>query len=188
MIGDGATNNGYFHEALNMSAIWDLPVIWIIENNLVAMGTRVEKASGQTELWKRAESYGMHTLGRIDGQNILEVQETVAEAVKYAREKGPVLIEAMTYRYYGHGVSDKTYDQRFAEELEYYVQHHDPITLFRTYLVDKYSNLEPELEKIEQAMIKVVEQSIKFAESSPEPDYNDLISNVYVTEGTSNGN
>jgi len=91
-IGDGATNNGYFHEALNMSAVWNLPVVWLIENNLVGMGTRVEDASGQPELSKRAIAYGMKNSGRIDGQNVVEVYHAVSDAVKYAKKKGLSLI------------------------------------------------------------------------------------------------
>ena len=93
-IGDGATNNGYFHEALNFAGLWDLPVVWIIENNFVGMGTRIEDSSGQPELHKRAIAYGMKDGGRIDGQNVLEVNQKVSEAVEYARTNGPVLLEA----------------------------------------------------------------------------------------------
>lgn len=181
-IGDGATNNGYFHESLNMSAIWDLPVVWIIENNFVGMGTRIEDASGQPELHKRAIAYGMKDMGRVDGQNVLEVYDCVSEAVAYAREHGPVLIEALTYRYKGHGVSDRSYDTRFQEELKEYMENKDPIYLLHRHLVDKYKNIEPELKKIEDEVDKVVEDAVEFALNSPDPTYEDLISNVYVEE------
>lgn len=181
-IGDGATNNGYFHESLNMSAIWDLPVVWIIENNFVGMGTRVEDASGQTELHKRAIAYGMKDMGRIDGQNVIEVYECVSEAVEYARKNGPVLIEAMTYRYRGHGVSDRSYDVRFQEELKEYLENKDPIWLLHKHLVENYKNIEPELKKLEDEADKVVEEAVDFALNSPDPTYEDLISNVYVEE------
>ena len=179
-VGDGATNNGYFHEAVNMSAIWDLPVIWLIENNLVGMGTRVEDASGQVELHKRAIAYGIEDMGRIDGQNVMEVHDVVAHAVEYARKKGPVMIEAITYRYLGHGVSDRTYDKRFAEELEDWKRNRDPIKLLRDYLVSSYKNIEPELEKIEKQADQTVAESVEFALNSPAPGYEDLIRNVYV--------
>ncbi|MBZ0297975.1 MAG: pyruvate dehydrogenase (acetyl-transferring) E1 component subunit alpha [Anaerolineae bacterium] len=181
-IGDGASNNGYFHEALNMSAIWDLPVIWVIENNLVGMGTRVEVASGQPELHKRAIAYGMKDMGRVDGQDVVAVHECVLEAAEYARKNGPVLIEAMTYRYKGHGVSDRTYDIRFQEELQEYMEHKDPIGILRKRLVDNYKNIEPQLEQIEKEAEKVVEDATEYALSSPVPTYEDLISNVYVEE------
>ena len=93
VIGDGATNNGYFHEAVNMSGAWKLPVVWIIENNLVAMGTRIEDSTAQTNLHTRAIGYGIKDGGRIDGQDILKVYDSVKEAVDYARAgNGPVLM------------------------------------------------------------------------------------------------
>ncbi|PJF23060.1 MAG: pyruvate dehydrogenase (acetyl-transferring) E1 component subunit alpha [Phototrophicales bacterium] len=180
-IGDGATNNGYFHEALNMSAIWNLPVVWIIENNFVGMGTRVEDASGQPELHKRAIAYGMKDMGRVDAQDVLKVYETATKAVEHARAgHGPVLIEHLTYRYKGHGVSDRSYDTRFAEELHEYKTQRDPITLLRNHLTEKYKNIEDELHAIHQEVKDIVERAVEFAESSPEPTFEDLVKHVYV--------
>jgi pyruvate dehydrogenase E1 component alpha subunit len=179
-IGDGATNNGYFHEALNMSAIWDLPVIWIIENNLVGMGTRVEDASGQTELHKRAVAYGIKDLERVDGQDVIAVHDCVNQAVKYARKTGPVLIEAMTYRYKGHGVSDKTYDKRLSDELKEWVETRDPIEILKKTLLGKYKGLEPTLAELEQQGAAQVNAAVQFALDSPNPTYEDLVNNVYV--------
>jgi pyruvate dehydrogenase E1 component alpha subunit len=179
-IGDGATNNGYFHESLNMSAVWDLPVVWVIENNLVGMGTRIGDASGQPELHKRAIAYGMKDLGRVDGQSVIDVYERVKEGVEYARENGPVLIEAMTYRYQGHGVSDRSFDQRFNEELEDFKQNRDPVKLLRDLLLDEYDVEEARLEEIEQEAQQAVDQSVEFAMDSPAPDADDLVANVYV--------
>jgi len=179
-IGDGATNNGYFHEALNMSQVWKLPVIWLIENNFVGMGTRIDDASGQTELHKRAVAYGMKDLGRVDGQDVTAVYELVSEGAEYARKTGPVLIESLTYRYKGHGVSDRSYDKRFGDELAEWRENKDPITLLRHKLVEKYKNVEPELEDLLGKAKGVVAESIRFAESSPDPDFNDLVSNIYV--------
>lgn len=179
-IGDGATNNGYFHEALNMSSIWDLPVVWVIENNFVGMGTRVEDVAGQPELHKRAIAFGMEDGGRIDGQNVVEVYEKVSQAAEYAREKGPVLLEAMTYRYRGHGVSDKSYDERFAEELKDWKQNRDPITILKKHIQKQYQNVATALTEIELEAKRQVQESVEYAEESPEPGYQDLISNVYV--------
>jgi pyruvate dehydrogenase E1 component alpha subunit len=179
-VGDGATNNGYFHESLNMSSIYDLPVVWLIENNFVGMGTRVEDASGQPELHKRAIAYGMKDMGRVDGQNVLEVYEVVSEAVDYARKNGPVLIESLTYRYKGHGVSDRSYHTRFEDELQEYQENRDPIKILRDTLVDKYKNVESELEKLEAEAVKLVDASVEFALNSPAPGYEDLIRNIYV--------
>ncbi len=180
-IGDGATNNGYFHEAVNMSGAWKLPVVWIIENNLVAMGTRIEDSTAQTELHKRAIGYGIKDGGRVDGQDILKVYDSVKEAVDYARAgNGPVLIESLTYRYKGHGVSDKSYDKRFADELEEWSLNRDPITIFEKHLKSKYKGIEPELQRIHDACKAEVEEAVQFAIDSPAPGYEDLISNVYV--------
>jgi pyruvate dehydrogenase E1 component alpha subunit len=180
-IGDGATNNGYFHEAVNMSGAWKLPVVWIIENNLVAMGTRIEDSTAQTNLHTRAIGYGIKDGGRIDGQDILKVYDSVKEAVDYARAgNGPVLIESLTYRYKGHGVSDKSYDKRFADELEEWSLNRDPITIFEKHLKAKYKGIEPELQRIHEACKAEVEEAVQFAIDSPAPGYEELISNVYV--------
>lgn len=179
-VGEGATNNGYFHEAVNLSAVWDLPVVWLIENNFYGMGTHVEESTGQPELHKRAIAYGIRDMGRVDGQNVLEVHDVLTEAVKHAREKGPVLVEAITYRYRGHGVSDKQYSGKLAEELDEWKQNKDPITILRNYIHANYKNVDDALAEIEAEARRVVEESVKFAEESPMPGYEDLIRNVYV--------
>lgn len=180
-MGDGSTNNGYFHESLNLSAVWDLPVVWLIENNLIGMGTRVETSSGQPELVKRAIAYGMKEGPRVDGQDVIAVYEAVSEAVEYARKHGPVLMESLTYRYKGHGVSDKQYDARegFKEELGEW-EGRDPITVLKDHLIKNYDNVAPELERIEKEADEIVAESIRFAEESPAPDAQDLVNNVYV--------
>lgn len=180
-IGDGASNNGYFHEAVNMSGAWKLPVVWIIENNLVAMGTRIEDSTAQTELHLRAQGYGIKDGGRIDGQDVMVVYEAVSEAVEYARKNGPVLIESLTYRYKGHGVSDKQYDKRFADELaRWQNDERDPITTFEKHLKEKFKRVEPELVEIREACQRAVEESVQFALNSPDPDFDDLTRHVYV--------
>lgn len=182
-IGDGATNNGYFHESVNLSAVWDLPVIWFIENNLYGMGTAVEETAGNPILNERAKGYGIKNMGRIDGQDTLKVYEAVQEAAEYARENGPVLIEAITYRYMGHGVSDRLYksDEREGEMENF--QERDPITVMRQYLEKKdYSGLQADLEKIHEEVEETVEESIKFARESEEPAPEELYAHVYVDE------
>jgi pyruvate dehydrogenase E1 component alpha subunit len=179
-IGDGATNNGYFHEALNMAALWDLPVVWIIENNGVGMGTLVKDASAQVELHKRAIAYDMKDMGRVDGQDVLKMYDAVSEAVSYARKTGSVLIEAMTYRYKGHGVSDRSYDKRLADELKEWLENRDPITLFKRVLLGKFKGIESTLKEIDAACAAAVDESVEFALNSPDPTYDDLISHVYV--------
>jgi pyruvate dehydrogenase E1 component alpha subunit len=179
-VGDGATNNGYFHEAVNMSAIWDLPVVWLIENNGYGMGTEIERSSGQPELHKRAIAYGIKDLGRVDGQNVCDVYDRVHEGVLYARKNGPVLIEAMSYRYRGHGVSDRQYDTRLLDELVQWQQERDPITLLYRHLCEAYEDIEDELTGIVENVKQVVAESVEFAGNSPAPGYDDLVRNVYV--------
>lgn len=179
-IGDGATNNGYFHEAVNLSAVWDLPVVWLIENNLYGMGTPVEVSTGQPELHKRAIAYGIKDGGRIDGQDVVAVYEALSEAVEYARTSGPVLIEALSYRYKGHGVSDRSYSERQDELTQW--SERDPITVARQHLLKLDKKIEPELKRIEDEAKAAVAESIEYAESSPMPTYEDLISNIYVEE------
>jgi pyruvate dehydrogenase E1 component alpha subunit len=176
-VGDGATNNGYFHEAVNLSAVWDLPVVWVIENNGYGMGTPVDVAAGQTELHKRAVGYGIKDLGRVDGQNVIDVFEVVSKGVEYARKKGPVLIESMTYRYKGHGVSDRSYD-KLAELAEW--QQKDPILVLQRYLCQKDECIEEEIKPIERKAMADIAEAVEFAEDSPVPTYEDLIRNVYV--------
>jgi pyruvate dehydrogenase E1 component alpha subunit len=180
-VGDGATNNGYFHEAVNMAAVWKLPVIWLVENNLVGMGTRVEESTGQPEIVKRAIAYGIKEGPRVDGQDVVKVYEAVQEMVDYARTNGSVLMESLTYRYQGHGVSDRQYDARddLRSELEIW-QQRDPIVVLRDRLTKRFKNIEPELESIEQEADQIVAEAVEFAEQSPAPTYEDLISNVYV--------
>ncbi len=180
-MGDGATNNGYFHESLNLSAVWDLPVVWLIENNLYGMGTPVEKSSGQVELHKRAIAYDMKDFGRVDGQDVTAVYERVSEAVAYARENSrPVLMEAMTFRYLGHGVSDRAYASRTDELKKWHEQ--DPISVLRRIILDVDKDAGAEMKRIEAEADQQVDEAVEYAENSPMPDYEDLISNVYVED------
>lgn len=177
-IGDGASNNGYFHEALNLSAVWDLPVIWVIENNLYGMGTAIEVSTGQPELHKRAIAYGMEDGGRVDGQDILAVNKLMNEAVEYARTNGPILIESMTYRYEGHGMSDRMYTERADELAQYKLR--DPIVVLADHLKDIDKRIGKKLESIEQEAQHIVEEAVEFAEASPNPTVEDLTRHIYV--------
>lgn len=178
-VGDGASNNGYFHESLNLSAVWDLPVIWLIENNLYGMGTSVEESSGNPILIERAKSYNMHSMGRIDGQDPLVVYDAIGEAAEYARKNGPVLIEAMTYRYRGHGVSDRMYDTR-EDELAQFRQR-DPIDVMAEHIRAKdYKDIDAEFERIHAEVEKQVAEAVEFARQSPKPTPEDLYRHVYV--------
>ncbi len=184
LMGDGATNIGYFHEALNLSAVWKLPVVWLIENNQYGMGTAVERASGAKELVRRAMAYssedgsGMKMGPRIDGMDVLAVYEAVSEAVEYARHNGPILVESLTYRLEGHSMGDPQ-RYRTKEEVEAYVQS-GPIGRFRAYLTETYKGIEKTLDKIDADVLRTIDEAVEFARNSEDPTYEDLISHVYV--------
>lgn len=183
-VGDGATNNGYFHESLNMSSIWDLPVVWIIENNGYGMGTEVERASGQVELHRKAEAYGIKSFGCVDAQNAMKVYETATDAVKYARQHGPVVIEHVTYRYRGHGVSDNQYDARddMSAELKEWMDCREPIKILRDHILSRYSDVNDVMAEHEAAASRLVKESVEFAEASELPNsYQELLRNTYVS-------
>ena len=177
-LGDGASNNGYFHEALNMSAVLDLPMVWVIENNLYGMGTRVELASGQVELVKKAGAYGIKEGGRVDGMDVFSVYHAVQEAAEYARSSGPILLEAITYRYDGHGMSDKMYAQRTEELSEQHAR--DPIDRMRNALTDEFPDIAPQLDDLIHKAEQVVADAVEYADQSPVPTAEDLMAHVYA--------
>lgn len=184
LMGDGATNIGYFHESLNLSAVWKLPVVWLIENNQYGMGTSVERASGAKELVRRALAYssedgsGMKMGPRIDGMDVLAVHDAISEAIEHARKNGPILVESLTYRLEGHSMGDPQ-RYRTKEEVESFVES-GPIGSFRQVLIDKYKGVEPTLDKIDEEALQAVEDAVEFAQNSEDPTYEDLISHVYV--------
>jgi pyruvate dehydrogenase E1 component alpha subunit len=184
LMGDGSTNIGYFHESLNLSAVWKLPVVWLIENNQYGMGTAVARASGAKELVRRAMAYssedgsGMKMGPRIDGMDVLAVHDAISEAVDYARQHGPILVESLTYRLEGHSMGDPQ-RYRTKEEVEQFIAH-GPIGRFRQYLTETYKNIESTLDKIDEDVIKTVDDAVEYAKNSPDPTYDDLISHVYV--------
>lgn len=182
-VGDGATNNGYYHEALNMAGLWQLPVVWVIENNGYGMGTETDRAAGNPELHRRSDVYGVKDFGRVNGQDVLEVYDRVSAAMDHARSgKGSALIEAITYRYRGHGVSDKQYDTRLKAELEEWKATKDPIQIFRGKLLEQYKTVNAkDLDKIYEEQRQIVAEAVAFAEDSPFPTtMEDLYANVYV--------
>jgi len=184
LMGDGATNIGYFHEALNLSAVWKLPVVWLIENNQYGMGTAVHRASGAKELVRRAMAYssedgsGMKMGPRIDGMDVLAVYQAVSEAVEYARHNGPILVESLTYRLEGHSMGDPQ-RYRTKEEVEAYVEN-GPIGRFRKYLTETYQGIEKTLDKIDAEVLQTIDKAVEFARNSEDPTYEDLISHVYA--------
>lgn len=179
-FGDGAVNQGTFHESLNMASLWKLPVIYLCENNGYAISTSVERSHAQASIARRADSYGMPGLV-VDGQDVDAVYQMTMKAVARARSgKGPTLIEAQTYRFDEHNVGlivpGKPY--RPPEELERYRTHRDPIKMFRQVLLAQ-SFSEAEVKSLEDAVALAVAEAVRFAEKSPMPDPATLYDYMY---------
>lgn len=171
-FGDGAVNQGTFHESLNMASLWKLPVIYLCENNGYAISTSLARSHGQTDIAQRAGSYGMPGV-MVDGQDINAVFEAATRAVERARAgEGPTLIEAKTYRFDEHqvGLFVPGEPYRLLAEIQYYKTQRDPINLFMCYLRVSEGASENELGRIEQEVIQEVTAAIRFAEESPLPD------------------
>lgn len=178
MFGDGATNIGYFHEALNLAMAWNLRVLWVCENNQYGMGTSVERASAVSEIRQKAEGYGMKN-GRVNGMDVLSVYEAAKEAIAYVRrESKPYLLEAVTYRFRGHSMGDPE-RYRKAEEVKQW-QANDPIGIFNKYLLDKKVATRKQLDEIEARVEEEVAKAVEFAETSPEPALEELFKDVYA--------
>ena len=178
MFGEGATNIGYFHEALNLSKVWDLPVLWVCENNQYGMGTSVDRASAVIEIRQKAEGYQIPN-SRIDGKDVLEVRKSAEKILKEVRSgKGPYFLEIVTYRYRGHSMGDPE-RYRTPEEVKKR-QENDPIGIYRKRLISQDLALEKDIEQIEARAQADMQAAVKFAESSPEPAPEALFEHVYV--------
>lgn len=179
-FGDGATRQGAFHEAMNLAMLWKLPVIFVIENNKYAMGTSVERTSNVTDLKKLGLSYDMPSVD-VDGMNVEAVHECFTEAVARARRgEGPTLVEAETYRYKGHSMSDPQ-KYRTKEEVEKY-KNQDPIEQVLATIRKNKIATEAEIEAIDNRVKDIIEESVQFAEESPYPEPEDLWKYVYVED------
>jgi pyruvate dehydrogenase E1 component alpha subunit len=177
MFGEGATNIGYFHEALNLAKLWKLRVLWVCENNQYGMGTAVARASAVSEIQQKAEGYGMgHE--RVDGMDVLAVYEAAKKAIERVRTTSePYLLEAVTYRFRGHSMGDPE-RYRTQEEVKKW-QDNDPIGIFRAALLKKkISN--SELEKVEKRAEDDTQKAVEFAEASTEPGMEELFKDVYA--------
>jgi pyruvate dehydrogenase E1 component alpha subunit len=180
-FGDGALPQGAFHESLNLASLWKLPVIFICENNFYGMGTMVQNAICQEELYRFAEPYKMPGV-RVDGMDVLEVYRATTEAATRAREgEGPSLIEAVTYRFRGHSMSDPAEYRSRREERIW--QERDPIKSLRRKLLHDGRTTEPRLDEVEHEVAAVIDDAVKFAEDSAEPALDELGKHVYVDEG-----
>lgn len=179
-FGDGAARQGMLHETLNMAVLWQLPVVFLCENNHYAMGTSVKRTSKVVDLYKMAEAYDMPTYA-VDGMEPEAVHEGIAKAVKLARKKGgPTFIEVKTYRYRGHSLSDPA-KYRSKEEVEEYKQK-DPIEEVAKVLIAKKWAKEKDLEKIQEEIHAEIDDAVKFAEESPYPDDSEVYKDIYAED------
>ena len=178
-FGDGAANQGQVYESFNMAELWKLPVIYVIENNQYAMGTSVNRASAEGELYRRGESFRIP--GRqVDGMNVLAVKAAADEAVAWCREgNGPILLEMKTYRYRGHSMSDPA-KYRSKEEVQKMRAEHDPIDQAKKRLLDAGILDEEGLKTIDREVKDIVAEAADFATASPEPDPSELWTDVYA--------
>lgn len=181
MFGDGATNIGFFHEGLNLSKVWDLPVLWVCENNQYGMGTTVARASAVDQIRQKAEGYNIPNARIEDGMDIMKVRQGVALALEHIRSgKGPFFLEIMTYRFEGHSMGDP---ERYREkdEVEKW-EKTDPIGVYHRYLTTEKIATKADLDKVEAAIEEEVAEAVEFAESSPDPALDTLFDYVYSEE------
>ena len=176
-FGDGASNQGQVYEAFNMAKLWDLPVVFVIENNQYAMGTAVHRSSAETELYKRGSSFEIKGL-QVDGMNVLEVRDAAKKAITHARDgKGPMILEMKTYRYRGHSMSDPA-KYRSRDEVTKTRSERDPIDMAKARLLDEKWADEDSLKAIDKEIKAIVVDSAEFAQTSPEPDPSELYTDV----------
>lgn len=179
-FGEAAVNNGAFHEALNMAALWRLPVIYVIENNRYGMGTALERASAINDIAERACAYDMPN-EIVDGQDVIAVREAMQRAIDRARsESAPTLLEMRTYRFMGHSMSDAVHGTyRTREELEEHMKR-DPIAVLREVMETEDGWTDEQMTAMDQEVRGVVEHASEFAEQSPEPPLEALYEDVLV--------
>ncbi len=176
-FGDGAANQGQVYEAFNMAALWNLPVVFIIENNEYAMGTSTKRHAAVTDMHKRGEPFGIPGV-QVNGMDVLEVYEATRKVVEHVRAgKGPYLMEVKTYRYRGHSMSDPA-KYRSKEEVEDYKENKDPINQFRKYLDGNGIADEAAFKAIDEEVKMLVKGAEDFAKESPEPAVTELWTDV----------
>ncbi|WP_088242960.1 pyruvate dehydrogenase (acetyl-transferring) E1 component subunit alpha [Calothrix rhizosoleniae] len=179
-FGDGACNNGQFFETLNMAALWKLPIIFVVENNKWAIGMAHERATSDPEIYKKASVFNMVGV-EVDGMDVMAVRAVAQEAVARARKgEGPTLIEALTYRFRGHSLADPD-ELRSKTEKEEWLSR-DPIKKFATYVTEKNLVTQEELKTIDHQIQELINEAVKFAESSPDPDPRELYRFVFAED------
>jgi pyruvate dehydrogenase E1 component alpha subunit len=179
-FGDGANNQGTFHEGINLAAIWKLPAVFVAENNGYGEATPFSYASSCKTIADRAIAYNIPGI-RVDGKDVLAVYQAAQEAIERARRgEGPTLIECVTYRNYGHFEGDAQ-KYKIEEDKKAHLSEKDAISKFRNDLLDGKLFTENELDEIEAAVDKAVEEAVAFSENSPYPEPSELLTDVYVS-------
>jgi pyruvate dehydrogenase E1 component alpha subunit len=186
-FGEAAVNNGAFHEALNMAALWKLPCLYICENNRYGMGTALERASAIYDISERASSYDMIN-EVVDGQDVLTMKNAMDRAVERARqEKAPTLLEVRTYRFMGHSMSDPIHGHyRTKEEVEEH-RKRDPIALWSRKLIADGIMDEPGVRALDAEVVAEIAEAYEFAEKAEDPDPGELFTDVYAGDKSVNG-
>ena len=179
-LGDGALNQGQVYESFNMAALWNIPVVYIIENNKYGMGTSIERSSAKSqELYHRGQAYGIPGV-QVDGMDVLAVKEAGDKAVAHAKGgKGTYIMEMLTYRYRGHSMSDPA-KYRSKEEVQKMRTEHDPIERLSHVLVENKLATEAELKDLDKEVKAIVSEAADFAQTSEEPDPKELYTDVYI--------
>ncbi|MCX8102717.1 MAG: thiamine pyrophosphate-dependent enzyme, partial [Geminicoccaceae bacterium] len=178
-FGDGAANQGQVYEAFNMAALWKLPILYVIENNRYAMGTAAERHASTTSLFQRGLAFAIPGT-QVDGMDVLAVREKAQEVVKYVREgNGPFVLEALTYRYRGHSMSDPG-KYRTKEEVQEMRERHDPIDRLKAIMAEHGVADEERFKQIDKEIRDICNEAARFAQDSPEPDPAELWTDVLV--------
>lgn len=177
-FGDGASNEGAFHEALNMASIWKLPILFVCENNKYGMGTSIHRAAANPEFYTR----GDYVPGiQVDGMDVLHVKKGFEFAAKWCRDgNGPIFLEAVTYRFHGHSMSDPGIAYRSKEEVDKMRREADPILVLQKRLLDQGWATEEDFKAMEKEARALVDKDVEFAKSSPQPSPDELCTDVYT--------
>lgn len=178
-MGDGAVNQGQVYEAFNMAALWKLPALYIIENNGYSMGTSITRHAAGQHLYERGIAYGIPG-EEVDGMDVLAVKAAAEKAVQYVREtNSPMILEVKTYRYRGHSMSDPA-KYRTKEEVDNMRQNFDPIERAKALLISEFSVADETFSSIEKEIKEIVLESVEFAQTSPEPEASELMTDILI--------
>jgi pyruvate dehydrogenase E1 component alpha subunit len=181
-LGDGAINEGEFHESMNLASLWDLPILFYLENNLYGMGSHVDRThAGGRDLYLSAEGYKVPG-AQVDGMDIVAVKEATTEALERIRSgSGPVFLEAMTYRFRGHSMADPT-SYRQSSEVDVW-RESDPIERFKKQAIENGLITEEEISSIDSEVETVIEEAMDYALQSPDPEMDSMFEHIYAEPG-----